>query len=525
MSVSRTLWQMQLATIRNSARYEAHARFAFVLVTFFDITLGYWSGSQLMAHIEQWKTVGPLAVYAGLWSICLLTWVGMGLVATLELVQQGLGNDVSLLLFTLPLAPASRFRAQFGMFFMSRLWNWLLLETSITGAVFLLTLGWPQALLWLMLLQLGVACAVYGTMVIVMLVIRNILPYNWAKARIALWSILALMLALAIALTVYPQWGTSIVNAMASMARSISGLGAGFEGWLKPEFACLLFALMLLIALGPLAGWAGDLYAAAFLVTQGWDRSRNAMQFPGVRVISRLTARRRTLTGALLVKGLLGQSRNFLFWGRFVIIVAALAFFQPVRTLITSHGFSDAIFAIGYASAVALLATLEQAPNALSGEGNRLSLYLTAPFSSADMLRAKLMTFLFPTMVVGLATDLFLSWRIGLPLAITVYSAVAVVLIIVGCIALPVLGSMWEENLNLPIEGTIQIIFQEEVAISLKRLLLVYLSLVLCAVSLLMLWKLPPMLALAALLLLDIAVLTVMLHWSKMYLRRLLRVG
>ncbi|TME00222.1 MAG: hypothetical protein E6I80_26485 [Chloroflexi bacterium] len=66
---------------------------------------------------------------------------------------------------------------------------------------------------------------------------------------------------------------------------------------------------------------------------------------------------------------------------------------------------------------------------------------------------------------------------------------------------------------------------QEEAAISPKRLLLVYLSLVLFAASLLILWKLPPLLAIATLLLLDVTIMIVMLHWSRTYLRHLLQIG
>jgi hypothetical protein len=85
--------------------------------------------------------------------------------------------------------------------------------------------------------------------------------------------------------------------------------------------------------------------------------------------------------------------------------------------------------------------------------------------------------------------------------------------------------SFLEENLNFAVEGAIQTIFQEEVAVSPKRVLLVYLSLVLFAASLLILWKLPPTLAIATLLSIDIAILAIMLQWSKIYLRQLLRAG
>ncbi|TME03778.1 MAG: hypothetical protein E6I80_19100 [Chloroflexi bacterium] len=62
MNISRTLWRIQIVSVRNGARYDARMRFIFVLVTLFDMALGFWSGSQLLSHIEQWKASGPLAL-------------------------------------------------------------------------------------------------------------------------------------------------------------------------------------------------------------------------------------------------------------------------------------------------------------------------------------------------------------------------------------------------------------------------------------------------------------------------------
>lgn len=525
MSISRTLWRIQLVSIRNAGRYDSRMRFAFVFVLPFDLAIGGWSGSQLMTRIAQWQALGPAAVSSGLWSICLLTWSGISFIAALEILQQGLGNDASHLLFTLPIAPTTRFRAQFGMFFINRLWNWIILEVGITGAVMCLKLGWLQALTWLALLQLGVACTVYATMVALMLCARYILPREQAKPRIARSIILVLLVTLAIVAFLHPQWYAFMPHVPSSIAAAASGIYAAKQVLLMPGFASALFALLLLLALGPLARWAGNLYVASFLVTQRWDRSRKAILIPGVGLLSRLLAQQRTLVGALFIKDLLSQSRNFLFWMRLAFILLVLVFFQQLHSLIAAHGFSDTLFAIGYASALALLISLEQAPNALSGEGNRLSLYLTAPLTSTAILRAKLFTFLLPTMVVGLATDLLVGWSMGFSMITTAYSAIVVALIILACIVLPVLGSAWDIHLNLAVEGTIQMVLQEETAITLKRVLLLNLSLVLLALSFLLVWKFPPLFAITALSLLDLAILPGMLQFSRVYLRYLLRKG
>src|SRR5437588_339832 len=184
MSTLHTLWQAQLTSIRNARRYDKRMRMAFVCIIAFDIAIGTWSGSQLMAHIAQWQAMGSAALNTGLWSICLLAWGGISSITILESLQQGFSDDVSLLLFTLPIAPATRFRALYSIFFISRLWNWLFLETGITGVALVMTLGWQQALPWLVLLQLGVGCAVYASMVATFAFVRYILPQRKTKVRI-----------------------------------------------------------------------------------------------------------------------------------------------------------------------------------------------------------------------------------------------------------------------------------------------------------------------------------------------------
>src|SRR5207244_8108514 len=105
------------------------------------------------------------------------------------------------------------------------------------------------------------------------------------------------------------------------------------------------------------------------------------------------------------------------------------------------------------------------------------------------------------------------------------FAAVAIILVIIACTALSVWGSIWDADLDLSVEGTLQMMLQEEAAITPRRLGLVNLSLLLFAFSLLLAWKLPPLLALIVLTLLDGLVLTVMLRLSWAHLHRLIREG
>jgi hypothetical protein len=133
--------------------------------------------------------------------------------------------------------------------------------------------------------------------------------------------------------------------------------------------------------------------------------------------------------------------------------------------------------------------------------------------------------FLLPVLVEGLAIDLILGWRLGLTISEIGFAAVAIILVIIACTALSVWGSIWDEDLNLAVEGTVQMMLQEEAAITPRRLGLLNLSLLLFAALLLVAYKLPPILALIVLLLFDGLVVTMMLHLSEAHLRRLIRRG
>src|SRR5947199_1988637 len=137
-------------------------------------------------------------------------------------------------------------------------------------------------------------------------------------------------------------------------------------------------SLPLVLVAGPFAGFTGKLYEEAFYEMEGRSQSRTVIKIPGVRLLSKLLRRYRNLTSALLVKGLLNQSRNVFTWSRVVIILVCLGLFPLIRTLLTPFGFSRMLLAVVYASAVAILAIIDYAPYTISSEGSRLIYYLVA---------------------------------------------------------------------------------------------------------------------------------------------------
>jgi hypothetical protein len=500
LSITLTIWRAHLKSLRNASRHDTQMRLALGVVLVFNIIAVLWSANQLSARLHQWQAIGSPAMDAGLWSLCWLTWSGMSFFAALGSIRLAFSGDEAQLLVVLPIASASRFRTLYGLFFVENLWNWLLLEVGVTSYVLVSSLGW-HALPWLVLLQLGIGVVVLCTLVVTLWVIRYLIPRERVKTRIwvTMGTAIALLLLLAFKGSVNP-------NALLI--------------WFRPEYVIPLFALLLAIALGPFANPLGRLYMAAFQTTQNWDRSRKPLTVPGLHVLTSTFTRYRTLTGALWVKSLLSQVRNVFFWLRLAMIVIGIALFPLVYTAIAHYGFSAVTLVAAYAAGLSLLHVIEVAPNAISGEGNRLALYLTAPLELPRILRAKLIPFLLPVLSESIVIGLLLSWQRALALNQVAFALVAIVLMVLGNVTLLVLGSAWDEDLNLAIEGTLQAILQEEMPVSPRKMGLFNLSVLLFALMFLLLWKVPALLALVGLVVLNAIILVGVWKFSQAQLHR-----
>jgi hypothetical protein len=430
-------------------------------------------------------------LYLGLWG-------GISFLAMLTTLRLGLGSDKLVLLMTLPVSPAARFCTLYGLILIEGLWNWLLLAAGVLAVSLGVTLGWAAAT-WVAFMLVGAAFIVWCSAIVTLLAIRYIVPRRRKLPRAGVLGSLGVALV-----------GTATF--MAGFAASPPAPGPG----------SIVMVLLLAVAIGPLAGWAGRLYVASFHIIEGRSGPRTAVNVPGIQVIGGLLARNRNLTSALFRKALLGRSRSALNWARVVAILVYLALFPPIREALTAYDISDTLAVVGYTALLCVLAIIDSAPSPIGGEGNRLTLYLTAPFTIAEILRAKLTVFLAPVLLAGLAITLLLGRWIGLSAYEVGYAASAVALIVVGDTALLVWGSVWDEDLDVVLEGAMQTLLHEEAPITTRRLWLLNMSLLLLVVGLTLVWKLPAVLALPALVVLDGVVLAVAWRFSCAYLRRLL---
>ncbi len=496
------IWKAHLKSAYRALRQDTRTKIAWFIALTFDLVVGLWSIRQLLASVEQWQAGGPSMLEARLWLLCLGAWGGISLFTILSTMTLGFGSDQPRLLVTLPISPAAHFRALYGLMFFEGIGNWLLLESVVIGIPLAIVLGW-QALSWLTLLLPGVAVTAWISIVATLLVIRYILPHLQKALLFALASGAGLVIVYLVIHTL------RLTLHMPSLSTPAPGL------------VSLLFVLVLVLVAGPFAGSAGKLYLKAFYEMEGRSREHAVLNLPGVQALSKLLGRYRTLTSALLVKGLLNQSRNAFTWGRLVIVLICISLFPLARTLLASYGLSNMQVVVVYSTGIAILAIVEYAAYAVSSEGVRLNFYLVAPAGIATYLRARLTVFLIPVLLIGLPLSLAFSWWIGLPAIAIVQTSLMVILILIGYTTFIVWGSAWDEDLNLASEGMMQVLTQEELPFTPRRLQLLGLSLILIAGMLLLVWKLPVLLSMPVLVLLDGIMIAVGWRFSYWHVREL----
>ena len=503
MSHVLTVWRAQYISATGSLRYDTRARITWAISLVVDVVAGFWTFSALSNNLAQWQAAGQWALATHLWLLCLGAWAGIGFFAVIAVVSQGFGNDQAILLMTIPIAPAARFRALYGLVLFTGVGNWIVLANVVTGVSLVMKLHW-QALPWLLMLDLGVAMTVCMSMIATLLVLRFVLPHLKR-------TLIGLVIAVA-----------CMEVALLLLRRSGYTLHVTFPVQLAPVLTGVICALLLLVIIGPFASLLGALYQQAFYMQEGHSGARAVLMLPGVRLLGAWLSRYRTLTSALLYKGLLNQSRNVFTWGRAAILVICLALFPLLRHVMISYGFSPVSQVTVYSSIAAIIAVVEYAAYAISSEGARMSYYLLAPPGMAMYLRARLVVFLLPVLSIGLAVCCMTSWWLRLPIYAAAMAALLTVLLLVGYTACIVWGSVLDLDINQVAEGAMQSLMQEELPVTPRRLQLLGISTLLLAGMILLILKLPIVLSILALALLDGVIYVGLWRYGLIRLKRLI---
>jgi hypothetical protein len=168
MKSATIIWNAHLKSALSALRNDTRTKIAWFFALSVDCGVGLWSINQLLAHVSQWQAAGLEVLQAHLWMLLSGAWLGIGLFALLSTISLGFGGDQPRLLMTLPLSPAARFRALYGLMFFEGIGNWLMLAGIVIGIPLIIVLGW-QAFIWLLLLLLGVTIAVWLSIVTILL--------------------------------------------------------------------------------------------------------------------------------------------------------------------------------------------------------------------------------------------------------------------------------------------------------------------------------------------------------------------
>ena len=502
MSSVLTLWRAQFVSSGGALRQDTRARMTWAIALLLDMAAGFWTLNALSANLAQWQAAGQAVLVSHLSLFCLYTWAGISFFAVIAVISQGFGNDQAVMLISLPLSPAVRLRALYGLVVFTGVGNWIILANIVMAFSLVAKLGW-QALAWLLLLDLGVAATICMSMIGTLLVIRFVLPHLKR-------TFVALIIASAIT-----------EAAFLLLHASHYKLHMTFPAQLMPVLTGAFHVLLLLLVLGPLASATGSLYQNAFYTMEGRSARRTALMLPGISMFSTWLSHSRTLTGALLYKGLLNQSRSVFTWGRVAIVLICVALFPLLQKVMIAYGFSSPAQVSVYASLVAILAIVEYAAYGISSEGARMSYYLLAPLTTATFLHARLVSFLLPALSTGLAVCLVLSLWQRLPFYDAGLAVVLIALLLTGYTSFIVLGSAFDLNSNQVAEGAMQTLMLEELPITPRRLQLLGVSILLLTGMVLLIVKLPVVLSFSALVVLDGVVYFGLGRFSLVHLKRL----
>ncbi len=465
-----------------------------------NVSLALW----FAPHLAVWVQAGSSTTTWHLWSCVGILWLLQLIFTIVSTITRWLNEKQSALLLPLPLSPATRFRSLYLITFF--------LGAGARMVLFflfpLLLLAW-HTLEWFLLAVTGAGIVTWlgimGTLLF--------LGYFFPAPRL-LASFLAVILLLISGIW-FGFWQTHLsFNALMSFAPP------------SPILVSCLFALFLSILLGPGATWCGRFYIEAY---QQISNQTKGYQARTPRWLDKTLWRvlgNQPLVRAMIYKGVLNQSRIKLNLVRALPLLISI----PVFWLLVTHrvfplSMPPTFLLAAYSSGAGLYTFFDAIPSPIGSEGMRLQFYLTAPFSPAEILRAKFSVYLAYILPECLLLCLICALVIAIDWRTTLIALTMTALISVGMTALIVWGSMCDENLYLLVEGEIPLLFHEQMPFTPRRLVLLTLCLLLCSIGVGLTWLVPFPYALLLLLGVDVFMLSVAWRFSSSYLFHLFKKG
>ncbi len=401
------------------------------------------------------------------WLMMGICWLFAGMLSFISTWQYWLNPDRVLGILLLPLRPAALFRSLVLATIVSRAGPRIL---SLMGGL-LFVLAWWNPLFFVIFLS-GLPLAICCGMVL------SWLCYLWITTTLHIQvSIGAGVMILAGALAwliLHTTFATTIPALQSTTACVIS---AGL----------LLFSLLLFFTCG---SSLGKLYITTYQKTLSQSKRHTDLYAPGIEALARTLARYSPIMAALLFKDLLAQSRNNLNILRAVLFLVSIAGFALLTQFILLPAHRAPVpLVITYGTILGLYFFLDATPSPVGSEGNRLTLYLITPSSTANFLWAKLVLYLGTVSGITLPLSLTACLFLHLSIPTTLLTLTFILLINGGITLIIVWGSTWDEDIHLAIEGGVQAMLYEQLPSTPRRLAILLAGMLFASLCLLITWQ------------------------------------
>lgn len=451
----------------------------------------------LRTRINGWQDAGGDMFHQRMLALTFFTFTGVAALTALNMLQAGISGDEALTWLLLPMTPADRFRIAVVRVMFAR--DGVLALTTVLTSVLAISLSDPiWALVALVAGWLGVIAGAAGAVYGVCLWSAG----SGISGRVALVPFLALL---------------AVPGAM---------LWTGTLPVLPPPAVAVIAGLLLAGSLigmtGGRATRLGMAYVRAVQLANAPGIARSARRVPGVRLIIRHLDSRRTPVASMIAKDLLVQSRDWFFSLRLVVFLASLPIFLQVRQLDAASGWPVVPTLAIFVAVLTTYSLIDTSPSPLGSEGERLNLWLVAPVTSEDLLRAKVAVFLAPLLLQGVATVLMIGWWTGLAGTELVVALTFTVLLVAGPVTFIVLGSTLDLRLDIPLESGLPTTFHEHAPHTPQRLWLLNISVVIVGLMGFVVWRVPAEGAVAILAAIDFLVAMVTWIAARRFLRTLI---
>lgn len=450
----------------------------------------------LRTRINGWQDAGGDMFHQRLLVLILMTVIGIAAVTALNMLQSGISGDEALTWLLLPMTPADRVRIALVRVMFAR--DGVLALTAVLTSVLAISLYDPVwAAVALVAGWLGVSTGTVG-----------------AVLGVSLWSGEPGVFR---RLALVPMLGVVAAPGVMLWTGTVPVLP-------QPTLVGIAGSLMVVSLIGMTGGRAtrlGMAYVRAVQLANAPGITRSARRIPGVSMLIRRLDLRRTPVAAMIAKDLLVQSRDWFFSLRFIVFFGSVPLFLQLRQLDTVIGWPIAQTLAIFAAVLTTYSLIDTCPSPIGIEGERLNLWLIAPTTHADLLRAKLAVFLVPLLFQGMGTVVLIGWWIGLPWIELASSLALTTLLVAGSVTFIVLGSAFDLRLDVPLESGMPTTIHEHVPDTAPRLWLLNISVLIVVSMAAVIWNVPPPGAAAILIAINTLVVVVTWTAATRHLRRL----